>query len=164
VLANSWDPDSIGRPPCRWLEEDLVEAFSLRGLAKLADSWELHPVFNDASYANAIRQYRRDVIGKYEKMAVNEMGNSGVAAWFRDHRSALDKQRGLAGPGQAAVTAVLHELETNANGIEDMGAVNRWQERSGVPIERYLRLWERSCQEIGAAGVLPKRLRGSLGL
>ena len=74
VLANSWGPDSKPRPPCQWLEEDLVEAFSLRGLGKLADSWEERPVFNDAPYANAIRQYRRDEIKNYEKMASDQMG------------------------------------------------------------------------------------------
>jgi hypothetical protein len=164
VLANSWGPDGKPQPPCQWLEENLVEAFSLRGLGKLADSWEQQPVFNDAPYANAIRQYRRNVIENYEKMASSEIRDSGVAAWFREYRSALGKQGGLVGPGQAAVVAMLHELEADPRSIEDIGALNRWPERSAVPIEQYLRLWERSCEEIGAAGGLPKRLIDLLGL
>jgi hypothetical protein len=159
VLANSWGPNSKPQPPCQWLEEALVEAFSLRGLGKLADSWEQRPLFkNDAPFANAIRQYRRGAIENYEKIGSNEMRDSGVDAWFRQHRSALEDDGGITGPAQAAVPTMLHELETDTRSIEDMGALNRWAERSAVPIERYLRLWKRSCDEIGAAGELPKRL------
>jgi len=59
---------------------------------------------------------------------------------------------------------MLHELETDARSIEDMGALNRWGERSAVPIERYLRVWQKSCNEIGAARRLPRRLVNLLGL
>jgi hypothetical protein len=167
VLANSWGPDSKPQPPCQWLEEALAEAFSLRGLGKLADSWEQRPVFkNDAPFANAIRQYQRSAIEKYEKIASNQMRDSGVDAWFREYRSALENKNngGIAGPARAAVPTMLHELEADARGIEDIGALNRWVKRSAVPIEQYLRLWERSCGEIGAAGWLPKRLVDLLGL
>ena len=84
VLANSWEPNSKPEPPCQWLEEALVEAFSLRGLGKLADSWEQRPPFtNDAPFANAIRQYRRNAIEEYEKVASNQMRGSAVDTWFR---------------------------------------------------------------------------------
>jgi hypothetical protein len=165
VLANSWGPNSKPRRPCQWLEEALVEAFSLRGLGKLADSWEQRPPFkNDAPFANAIRQYRRSAIEKYEKIAFDQMRDSRVGAWFREYRSALEDDGGITGPAQAAVTATLHELEADARSIEDMGALNRWVERSAVSIERYLRLWAKSCNEIEAAGRLPKRLVDLLGL
>ena len=164
VLDNFWDPDSEPRPPCQWLEEDLAEAFSLRGLGKLADSWEQRPVFNDAPYANAIRQYRRNVIENYEKIASTQMGDSGVADWFREHRSALEKQVGFPGPGAAAIPSMLHELEADPRSIEDIGAMNRWPEKTGVPIEQYMRLWEKSCKDIGATGGLPKRIVDLLDL
>jgi hypothetical protein len=165
VLANSWAPDAKPQPPCQWLEEALVEAFSLRGLGKLADSWEQRPPFkNDASFANAIRQYQRNAIEKYETVASDRMLGSGVDAWFRQYRSALEVDGVITGPAQAAVPLLLRELETDVRSIEDVGAVNRWVERSAVPIERYLRLWDRSCDDIGAAGRLPKRLVALLGL
>jgi hypothetical protein len=165
VLANSWGPDSKPRSPCQWLEEALAEAFSLRGLGKLADSWELRPPFaNDAPFANAIRHYRSNAIERYGKIASNRMPDSRVGSWFREYRSSLEGDGGITGPAQAAVTTMLHELETDARSIEDMGALNRWVERSAVPIERYLSLWQASCDEIGAAGSLPKRLVDLLGL
>jgi len=160
VLDNFWGPDSKPRPPCQWLEESLAEAFSLRGLGKLADSWEQRPLFNDAPYANAVRQYRRNIIEKYEKIASDQMGDSGVTAWFREYRSALANQATV----PAVVPTILHELEANPRSIEDIGAMNRWPEKTGVPIEQYMRLWEGSCKEIGAAGELPKRFVDLLGL
>jgi hypothetical protein len=164
VLANSWSPDTKPGNPCQWLEEALVEAFSLRALGKLADTWEQRPVFaNDAPFADAIRRYQRSTIQNYEKIASRQMQNSGMEAWFRQYRPELEDNGTLAGSAQVAVTTMLHELDTDVRGIEDMGALNRWRERS-VPIERYLRLWEKSCNEIGAAGWLPRRLFDLLGL
>ena len=160
VLDNFWGPDSRPRPPCQWLEESLAEAFSLRGLGKLADSWEQRPLFNDPPYGNAVRQYRRNVIEKYEKIASDQMGDSGVAVWFRKYRSALDNRATV----PAVVPSMLHELEADPRSIEDIGAMNRWPEKTSVPIEQYMRLWEKSCKEIGAAGGLPKRLVDLLGL
>jgi hypothetical protein len=165
VLANSWRPNSRPRNPCQWLEEALVEAFSLRGLGKLAESWERRPVFaNDAAFADAIRQYRRRAIQRYETIASNQMQDLRLDAWFREQRSSLEDNGALDGPAQAAVTAMLHELESDARAIEDLGALNRWRGRSSVPIERYVRLWGRSCSEIGTAGRLPERLSDLLGL
>jgi hypothetical protein len=165
VLANSWGPNSKPRNPCQWLEEALVEAFSLRGLGTLADSWEQHPVFtNDAPFADAIRQYRRRAVQRYENIASKEMQDSRVDVWFRKYRSSLEDDGGITGPAQAAVTTMLRELDTNARGVEDMGALNRWRGRSSVPIEQYVRLWQKSCNEIGAAGSFPKRISELLGL
>jgi hypothetical protein len=57
VLCNSWQPQSKPKLPSQWLEEALVEAFAIRGLGLLADSWEQHPPFpNDAAFANSIRK------------------------------------------------------------------------------------------------------------
>ncbi len=44
-MANSWQPHAKPKPPCQWIEEALVEAFSLRGLGRLAQSWKQNPPF-----------------------------------------------------------------------------------------------------------------------
>lgn len=165
VLANSWDSDSKPQPPCQWLEESLVEAFSLRGLGKLADTWEQRPVFkDDALFANAIRRYQRDAVEKYQKVASDQMGDSGMAAWFRENRSALEQGGGRTDPAHAMIPTLLHELESDARSIEDIGALNRWVGRSSVPIHDYLNFWKKSCDDIGAAGRLPKRIADILGV
>ena len=61
VLCNSWEPDAGPRNPCQWIEEALVEAFSLRGLGVLADDWRRAPPFpNDGAYRASVRDYRGD--------------------------------------------------------------------------------------------------------
>jgi hypothetical protein len=165
VLANSWDASSKPSSPCQWLEEALVEAFSLRGLGRLADSWEQRPVFpNDAPFANAIRQYRRNTIKRYEEIASDQMQGSQLDKWFRQHGSAVEGNGGLSGSAEAAIPTMLGELETDTRCVEDLGALNRWQGRSSVPIEQYVRLWKNSCSEIGTSGRLPGRVHDLLGL
>lgn len=164
VLANSWDFDSKPGNQCQWLEEVLVEAFSLRGLSTLADSWEQSPIFpNDAPFAHAIRQYRRNTLKKYEELESDQMKDSRVEGWFRRHRPSLESNGGLQ-PAEAAVPAMLRELEKDTPSLEDLGALNRWPERSSVPIGQYLRLWKKSCSEIGTVARLPGRIGNLLGV
>ena len=54
---------------------------------------------------------------------------------------------------------MLDLLENDPASIADIGALNRWPERSGVPLHDYLDLWEQSCVALNAPGRLPVRLR-----
>jgi hypothetical protein len=158
VLCNSWGPNAGPRPPTQWLEEALVEAFSIRGLGLLAASWEQNPPFaGDAGFAVPIRQYRANLVEGYQKQ---QSPDTDFAAWFAASRTGLE--RGLPKPEGPAVLAVLPELERDKTGMADLGAVNRWPARTGVPVEEYLSLWEKSCNEVGAPGRLPVRLRNLL--
>jgi hypothetical protein len=59
VVANSWARDAKPGGPCQGLEETLVEAFSFRGLGRLAESWRARAPFpNDNAYADSILDYR----------------------------------------------------------------------------------------------------------
>jgi hypothetical protein len=82
VLCNSWWRDARPRPPCQWLEEAMVEAFSLRGLGLLADRWERDPPFaGDAGFGRSIRDYRRNAVARYA-------GDGGdIGPWFRASRT-----------------------------------------------------------------------------
>jgi hypothetical protein len=164
VLCNSWDAPAKPRPPSQWLEEAMVEAFSIRGLALLAASWERDPPFaGDAGFAASIRQYRGDLIEKYRGAAAPASARD-VAAWLRVNRRALDLEGGLAVIEGPAVLGVLAVLESDKACVEDLGAVNRWPLRSNIPIEDYLAQWERSCREVGASGRAPARLKNLFGL
>jgi hypothetical protein len=162
VFCNSWDSDAKPQPPTQWLEEAIVEAFSIRGLGRLATDWEHNPPFtNNASFARAIREYRSDLIKKYRNGADERYVND-VAAWFRAYRDSLPNGVDvIEGPG---ILGILAFIESDIDCVADLGAMNRWPARSGVPIERYLTLWDRSCREIGAPGRLPTALRMLLGL
>jgi hypothetical protein len=160
VLCNSWRPEAKPAPPCQWLEEAMVEAFTIRGLALLADSWEQDPPFpGDALYAKAIRDYRASLIAKYsgERAPDDDLG-----AWFRAHRGSLPQ--GVSEAEGPAILAILAELIADKACVEDMGALNRWPRRTGVPVEEYLSLWQQSCAELGACGRLPQQLRAILKL
>jgi hypothetical protein len=141
----------------------MAEAFSLRTLGLLAASWERNPPFaGDAAFANAIREYRASVVAKYTK-ASDPAADSDLGAWFGQQRSALDSSAltEIAGP---MIRRIATEFESDKACVEDLGALNRWPERSGIPIEEYLSRWQASCAEVHAAGHLPARLKTVLNL
>jgi hypothetical protein len=155
VLCNSWRPQAKPQPPSQWLEEALVEAFSIRGLGLLADSWEENPPFaGDTPFADAIRQYRANLIEKYHKEPVPD---DDLGSWLCSRRSSLPQ--GVSEAEGPAILSILAEHERDKACVEDLGAVNRWPARTAVPVEEYLRLWQGSCAELGAAGHLPARLQ-----
>ena len=161
VLCNSWDARSKPRPPCQWLEESMVEAFSIRGLGRLAASWQSNPPFaGDAAFGAAVREYRGNVIKNYRGTG-GQMSDAEMASWFRASRSALEGSAlsGIEGP---FIVRVVSEFESDNACVEDLGALNRWPSRSGVPLENYLTLWNRSCAEVHARGQLPAKLRSLL--
>jgi len=160
VLCNSWQRQSTALLPSQWLEEALVEAFAIRGLELLAGSWEQTPPFpDDAAFGTAIRKYRQELLEQYRKPAGEPRD---MCAWLHRNRDALDHASGVGAIEGAEILRIVAELEADKACVEDLGAVNRWPARSGVPVEEYLRLWQASCAEIHAPGQLPARLAKSL--
>lgn len=160
VMANSWQQHAKPLSPCQWLEEALVEAFSLRGLDRLAKSWKREPPFvNDGGFGSAIAAYRERIIEEYAKLVGEQGGLRDFASWFATYQRELEGNAGLGSFAQAASLTLLMEYERNPDCIEALGALNRWPGRSSVPLGDYLRLWEASCVELQASLVLPTRLR-----
>ena len=141
VLCNSWRADAKPANPCQWLEEALVEAFSIRGLGLLAESWARDPPFpGDQAFGGAIRRYRDDLLAKSQAVATGQGAADNLAAWFQARRGTLETEGGAMGAAPL-VLAVLADLEAEPAGLDGMGSLNRWPGRSGVPIEDYLRRW-----------------------
>jgi hypothetical protein len=162
VLCNSWARRSTAGPPCQWLEEAMVKAFSIRGLGLLAASWEADPPFpGNAAFGEALRRYRRNIIDNCRDPAV-PAGTADLAGWFRSRRARLEAPVG-SGVGPAIV-AIAAALDRDGGCVEDLGATNRWPGRVTVPLPEYLSRWEASCAELGAPGRLPRRLRMMLGV
>jgi len=160
VLCNSWVFGAQLDQPSRWLEEAMVEALSLRGLGRLAAQWEKAPPFpHNEGYAAQIRQYRDDAVARY-----GGADGQTTAAWLEAARSVLDQAHGLGPEDGPGIHAILAEFDRDPACISDMGAVNRWPERSALPVEQYLQRWQASCAERGAPGRLPRRLREVFGL
>jgi hypothetical protein len=162
VLCNSWGPDAKSHPPCQWLEEVFVESFSIRGLGNLATGWAKKAPFpGDEPFGKSIENYRAGALKRY----VDLLGeHPDMASWFWANRAELERQSGMSGPTVAAVPAMVAEFERNSDYLIDLGALNRWPARTAVPLEDYLRLWEKSCAELGAPGLLPGRVRGLFGV
>jgi hypothetical protein len=165
VMANSWQPHAKPLPPCQWIEEALVEAFSIRGLGRLAESWKKDPPFaGDNPFGDAIASYRQDIIRRYTAQASEQGLSRNPAAWFVDHRREIEMP-GLNPFAQAAAgIIVLPEYERLPSCVEALGALNRWPGRTGVPIEEYFRQWQASCAELQASPALPNYLRETLGI
>ena len=146
--------------PTQWIEEAIVEAFSIRGLGLLAQSWALAPPFaGDEKFAGSLRTYRENLVEKYRNEEAAD-GASDVASWFAAYRTALESGRAV--DKGRIILAILSLLEQDRAYVEDLGAVNRWPARSKVPLEDYLTLWQSSCLEINGPARLPARLRSLL--
>ena len=164
VLCNSWNAAAWPRPPCQWLEESLVEAFSIRGLGLLADDWERNPPFpHDNAFSASIRKYRSDLVERY-RAAGGEAANASLAEWFSSNRAVLEGPGGLRELLGPAIVILVAEYDEDSRCVEDLGALNRWPERTAIPLADYLGKWEASCQELGAAGRLPSRLKTLLNI
>ena len=165
VLANSWQPHAKPGGACQWLEESMVEAFSLFGLGRLARNWKRTPPFpGDSAYGDAIADYRRKVEQEYGRLARDQGGLDDLAAWFARHRNGIEAGDGLNAFARAASLKFLAEYERTPSCVEALGALNRWPKRTRVPIADYVRQWEASCTELGAATVLPQLLKAGLHL
>jgi hypothetical protein len=163
VLCNSWQRNAKPHMPCQWLEESMVEAFSIRGLGLLAESWEKDPPFAGTNdFGQAIRQYRAKVIEGY-RQPEGPAPAADIAPWLAEMRDTLAKQMGVNPMEGPAILAIVEMLERDKGCVEDMGAVNRWPEPA-LPLEAYLAAWTASCAEIGSPGLLPAQMRSRLGL
>ena len=164
VMANSWQLLSKPSPPCQWIEEALVESFSIRGLGHLAEKWKTAPPFaGDNAFGASIADYRQKIIAHYSGLADQQGLFRDRATWFTEHRSEIEVPS-LNPFAQAASVLILAEYERRPACVEAIGALNRWPGRSGLPIHEYFRQWEASCVELKADPELPKRLRQTLGI
>ena len=151
VFCNSWGPSAEPGPPTQWLEEAMVEAFTMpRSWSACVKLGEEPPVCRrssvcspSATRANRLKTY-------------NKEGDQDIASWFRDHRSELES--GRPADKDLAVLKILSILENERACVEDLG-LSIAGRRAQVPIEEYLVNWETSCTEIGAPDLLPGRLR-----
>ena len=160
VLCNSWPADARPRLPCQWLEEAIVEAFSIRGLGLLSQSWEFDPPFaGDSAFGQAIANYRRIIIANYARGGATE-----IAAWFRANRRKLEQINGLSDAQGPAILAIAEVIEADRTTVADLGALNRWSGRSSLPLEKYFELWSASCHQLGSPGRLPALLRKKLAI
>ena len=159
VLANSWKRDAKPALPCQWLEEALVETFSLRGLEHLARTWETNPPFTgDNAYGAAIARYKDNQLRVYVGYAAAQGTLANPRVWFTEKRAVLEATGGLSETCESLIPFLLAEMQP-AIRVAELGALNLWPKRSALPLGAYLNVWERRCIEAKLDGHLPRRLR-----
>lgn len=163
VLCNTWTRDAEPQPPCQWLEEVLAESFSLRSLKLLAESWTQNPLFGDAAFSRAIVKYRDTTLSPYRASA-GSLHVSALRDLLAEHGAMLAASNGFSPTASAAVPMVVSKLQREPTLIEDYGGLNRWPERSRLPLPDYLARWRDSCREIGTPGRLPAWLARQFGI
>jgi len=157
VFANSWQPHARPGGPSQWLEEALVEAFSIRGLGRLAASWKQDPPFpGDNAYGDAILSYREDILRQYRQLGADQGGVGDLAAWYAKNRGGIEGGGGLNSYAKAMAAVIVGAYETPPDSVEGLGALNRWPGRSHLPLTEYLKAWDSSCVELGASPALPR--------
>ena len=165
VAANSWRPDAKPAAPCQWLEEAMVEAFSLRGLGLLADDWSRKPPFaDDSGFGAAVAVYRQNVVEQYGKLAKEQGNPENLGAWFKQHRQAIEgaaKSQPVRAGGVRDHSGRIRTRPSGAGGARRIKPMARSQRH---PARRLFRAWEASCAELQASKNLPNRLRELLAL
>jgi len=161
VLYNSWGVAAQPHPPTQWLEEALVEAFSIRGLGLLAASWEQNPPFaGDGSFAAPIRQYRANLIKTYKKAPTPSID---FATWFRSYRTPLEQ--GVGEPEGPAVLAILPALESHKVCVEDLGGGQHLAcAKRGSVSKSIFPYGRRAAPRSAPPAILPMRLKNLLQL
>jgi hypothetical protein len=167
VLSNRWgggEPD-LPKGPCQWLEEAMVEAFGLYGLHELAPAWaDSPPRSYMAGYEDNIRQYLDGELLKYQQVTQQRKLGPDVSSWYRSLRTDLEVATALPGAPQPFVIPIYELFRADPSLREDLGALNRWPERSALPLVEYLTRWNQSCQELGTIGRLPDVLADQFNL
>ena len=127
------------------------------------EGWARNPPFaNDHAFARAILDYRADLLTRYGEVANTQGTRQDSRAWFAAHRAELEQiGRTTSAPG-ALMPTLLTTLEADKDCVADIGALNRWAERTALALPAYLDAWSTSCRQLGSTGRLPNTLRGML--
>ena len=120
------------------------------------------PFAGDNGFGDAIADYRQRQFSIYQGFAAQGPDAAGAKAWFKDKKAVLETANGLTPTGLALAPLLVETMTHAPEWLEAIGALNRWPERSSLPLPSYLEAWIRSCGEIKANPALPERLQGLL--
>lgn len=165
VIANNWGAKAIPYPPSHWLEEGLVEAVALFGLAATTKRWFRHPPYqNWRSYAAFLKQYGDNRLKELQGHQFHKQFEQDAAAWFANRRENLNPVVKLEDEIWPVIPWLTAEFTHQPSLLSDLCALNRWPERAALPIENYLDDWVAACGSLNLIGHLPKMIRKKLGI
>lgn len=163
VFCNSWGPNCQPSAPCIWIEEACAEAFSLHGLLRLNERWQSEPPYPGwAEYAPHFASYADAVIQSHERLGIERGFEAGIRNISTPHHRELEAGVALRDCVKPIVPELVQRFVADKSLIEDLGALNRWPQRSAAILADYLTCWRESCAELSLQGELPIFLEDSL--
>lgn len=157
VLANSWAYGSVPRVPSQWLEESIVEAFSIANMIELGRAWRTSPPFaGDEAYGTGLEAYAQAVLAAYEKVSAPA---ARIDEWLmaqKDRRKDLFEGRRKWDEG--LIVWLVAQIAQRRAWMGELNAMNRWPERVALPLDVYLGRWKGAAVRMGMAGDLAARL------
>jgi hypothetical protein len=163
VLANTWGVNSVPTPPSHWLEEAIVEAFSLSGLFRMRDRWSVKPPYEGwLGYSELLKDYAEKRLVKLQGHSLYKNYLENPDKWFAERRVYLEPLVGLGEETWPIIPWLAEEFCSDSRLAVDINGLNRWPERGGMPIEKYLAVWEDGCNAAGSTGRLPRLIKGKL--
>jgi hypothetical protein len=163
ILANTWGVNSVPTPPSHWLEEALVEAFSLSGIFRMKDRWLIKPPYaNWLSYSDSLKDYAESRLAELRRHHLYQACQENSIGWFAERRIHLNPLVGLGKETWPIIPWLAEEFCSDSSLVADISGLNRWPERGGIPIEEYLSAWEDGCMIAGSSGRLPRSIREKL--
>jgi len=164
VITNGWDRSDGAAGPSQWLEEALVEAVALINLQRMSVLWHFAPPYPHwDSHGETLARYAKNRLAELRAAAPSVDLERDGKTWFRDNEADLATLTDVDDLTGGLVAWLVAELRSAPGVGQSIPALNRWEERTALPVPDYLAAWSASCAELGAPDTVPRRLAACLG-
>ena len=124
----------------KWFEETLCETASLYVMQAMSRTWRKSaPYPNWKDYRDSLRDYVDDILRK--RATVYEIYGRGLSAFYRAHKSAMEKDACMRELNGAMAIVLLHLFEERPERWEAVRWLNSAPARPGDTFETYLQKW-----------------------
>lgn len=124
----------------RWFEETLCETASLFTMRAMARTWKTAPPFaNWRDYRDSLRDYTDEILRGRDR--VHEIFAVGLPAFYRGHRSALERDPGARELNGAMAVVFLKLFEEAPERWESVRWLNATPPQEGDSFQTYLQNW-----------------------
>lgn len=164
VLCGSWTSSaSEPKGPSHWLEEALVDAFSLYGLWRMSQDWRSAPPYPTwESYSCHLEWYATETCNKYTSSDQWNLFYSSPKRWFQENSVELSGALNLTANIHPIIPWLFRLFEKDHSLTQSLVAMNHWPERGACPLPILLCNWQKACVDFGVSDALPLLIRDHL--
>ena len=165
ICNSSRAPAAKIEGPSHWLEEALVEAFSVNNLVWMAEDWAAKPPYpNWASYSPNLSNYAKERIDQCRATEHANLFECKPSLWFESQAEHLNNATTLTVNILPIVPWLVDEFSSDRELLSNLVALNTWPERGRCSLSDYIDKWRTSCLEMRIADALPNMIGNKLGL